>query len=193
MAETRETIAAKSRRTISAADILAALPQGSLFRFVDRILELDATHVVARYRFRPDEFFYYGHFPERPVTPGVILLEAMAQCGLTVQGLFLLGQEIGMEEARHYRVLFSGAEVEWFDLVLPGDEIVLRSELVAWRMRRIRSRVKLFSEAGALKAESMVSGMSVLWTPGEQPARTPAITSEGAKEFVGQGGSPDES
>lgn len=59
--------------------VLALLPQQEPFRFVDEILEVDDDHIVARYTFRPDADFYRGHFPGNPITPGVLLIEAMAQ------------------------------------------------------------------------------------------------------------------
>ena len=52
--------------------ILALLPQQRPFRYVDEILEVDEQRIVGRYTFREDEWFYAGHFPGRPVTPGVI-------------------------------------------------------------------------------------------------------------------------
>ena len=48
--------------------VLQAVPQQAPFRFIDEIAELDADHIVGSYRFRPDEFFYKGHFPGRPIT-----------------------------------------------------------------------------------------------------------------------------
>src|SRR5262249_177090 len=67
---------------ISPSQVLAMLPRGLQFCFLDEIKEIDAAHVVATYRFREDEMFYPGHFPEKAVTPGTILLEAMCQCGI---------------------------------------------------------------------------------------------------------------
>jgi 3-hydroxyacyl-[acyl-carrier-protein] dehydratase len=150
---------------ISPADVLAMLPRGLRFRFLDEILEIDGTHVVARYRFREEEFFYPGHFPERAVTPGTILLEAMCQCGLAAQSYYLLAQETSIEKAGEYRILFTGAMVEWFEQTGPGSIITLRSELLAWRRHRIRARVKVFDEQNRLAAESELFGMGVLMQP----------------------------
>jgi 3-hydroxyacyl-[acyl-carrier-protein] dehydratase len=61
--------------------ILAALPYSKPFLFVDELVSLSPNQAVGHYTYRPDEFFYAGHFVGKPVTPGVILLETMAQIG----------------------------------------------------------------------------------------------------------------
>lgn len=61
---------------------LEALPHGPEFRFLDEILALDpGKSGRASYRVRGDEAFLAGHFPGRPIMPGVILVEAIAQLG----------------------------------------------------------------------------------------------------------------
>jgi len=149
--------------SISPSDLLALLPYGPGFLFIDEFLEADRVHTVARYKFRQDEFFYAGHFRDRPLTPGVILLEAMCQGGMVAQGLYLLAHDIGVESARDYRFLVTGSEVEWIEQVRPEETILIRSQLSAWRKRRIRTDVKLFSDNGALVATAAISGMGVLW------------------------------
>jgi len=169
MPETRGRGVGANVTGVSASDLLAVMPQKTRFRFIDEVAEVDDTHVVARYRFREDEFFYPGHFPDRPVTPGVILLEAMVQCGLVIQSLWFLAAEMGLEKARRYRMLFTGGELECLSLVCPGHSVIMRSELLAWRLHRIRARVKMTDAQGAPVAESVVSGMVVLWgADGEQ-------------------------
>ena len=77
--------------------VLDFLPQQDPFRFLDKIIELDEERIVSRYTFKKDEYFYQGHFPGDPVTPGVILTEAMAQTGVVALGLYLTSLKFGEE------------------------------------------------------------------------------------------------
>jgi 3-hydroxyacyl-[acyl-carrier-protein] dehydratase len=158
-----------SAHVITPADVLAMMPCGLRFLFLDEVLEVDRTHISARYRFRKDEFFYQGHFPERSVTPGTVLLEAMCQCGITAHSYYLLGIELGIKRASQYRVLFTNSEAEWFELVAPGSQVTMHSELLAWRLKRIRARVKMFSETNILIAQSILAGTSVSWQTDDAP------------------------
>lgn len=167
--------------SISMSDILALLPYGAGFLFIDEFLEADCTHTVARYRFCENEFFYTGHFQDRAVTPGVILLEAMCQGGMVAQGLYLLWHEMGIEDTKCYRFLVTGSDVEWFEQVRPGDTVIIRSQLSAWRQRRIRTDVKMFGETGTLLAEAAISGMGVLWRP-EVSSNEPAAKTDRKKK-----------
>jgi 3-hydroxyacyl-[acyl-carrier-protein] dehydratase len=139
---------------------------------------VDRTHILARYQFPKDEFFYQGHFPDRAVTPGTILLEAMCQCGITAHSYYFLALELGIEIAKRYRILFTNSEAEWFELVAPGSIITIHSELLAWRLRHIRARVKMFSETNSLIAESILAGASVSWHPEDAPKNSPNVESE---------------
>jgi len=145
-------------------DLFELLPYGENFRFIDKFQEATRNGIVARYRFREDHAFFSDHFPDRPITPGVILLEAMCQCGMVAQGLYLLAVETGLENARRHRFLFTNSEAEWLQPVYPGDSVVMRSELLAWRQRRVRASVQMMSEAGTLLAKSIVCGTGTLWS-----------------------------
>jgi len=184
-----------SAGAITASDVLSMIPCGPQFLFLDEVLEVDRQHISARFRFRKDAFFYQGHFPEKAVTPGTILLEAMCQCGITAHSYYLLALELGIEAARRYRVIFTNSEVEWVELVAPGDLITIRSELLAWRLRRIRARVKIVSASGALIAEGLLAGTSVSWHPGDAPKNSPGPEGDAveAKNPIPLSGVPDES
>ena len=151
--------------------VLAAIPQQEPFRFIDEIVELDRDHIVARYRFRPDADFYRGHFPGNPVTPGVILLEAMAQAGVVALGIYLVSVD-APDELGKLVTLFTDANVEFLGLVHPGDRVTVRAEKLFFRRRKLRSRVEMRLDEGQIVCSGEIAGMGV--------AATPAIPGAGA-------------
>jgi len=140
---------------------LELLPQQKPFRFVDAITEVSETHIVGTYTFRPDEFFYAGHFPGKPVTPGVILLECMCQIGVVALGIYKVGIELPPEEHSDWLTLFSDAQVEFLESVLPGDTVTVRGDLEFWRRKKLKSRVELRLADGTLAATCTASGIGV--------------------------------
>jgi len=149
------------------ARVLAAVPQQAPFRFIDEILELDADHIVGAYRFREDESFYRGHFPGRPVTPGVILVEAMAQTGVVAFGLYLVMEQGREEELRKGNVttLFTVIEVmEFAGMVSPGERVIIRGEKVYFRKGNLKAKVSMERENGEPVASGVLAGMGVKLT-----------------------------
>ena len=146
---------------LSPARILELLPQRRPFRFVDEILDVDEQRISGRYTFRPDEFFYAGHFPGRPITPGVILLESMCQVGVVALGIYLFALERSTEEARAWTTLFVEAESEFMRPVLPGETVTIRGERLFWRRHKLRSRIEMFGPDGVLVAQTTASGIGV--------------------------------
>jgi 3-hydroxyacyl-[acyl-carrier-protein] dehydratase len=142
------------------ADVLSALPQRPPFRFVDEILELDDEHIVAAYRFPEDADYYRGHFPGNPITPGVLLLETMAQAGVVAHGSYLLARHAAPDDERML-TLFTDATVEFTGIVRPGDRVVVRARKVLFRRRLLRSAVELALENGRVVCAGMLSGMGV--------------------------------
>lgn len=146
---------------LTAEEVLAIIPQRQPFRFIDRIVEIDDRHAVGEYRFRPDEFFYAGHFPSDPVTPGVILIETMCQTGLVALGIYLLGLDAPKEEVARTVTLFTEAEVEFERIVRPGDAVRVTAEKIFWRRRKLKSNVTLTLADGTPVAKGTVAGMGV--------------------------------
>lgn len=147
---------------LSVEEVLSLVPQQRPFRFIDRILHLDENRVVGEYTYRPDESFYAGHFPKDPVTPGVILLETMCQIGLVALGLYLVGLEVPKEEVSKWVTLFADAQVEFEQVVLPGQTVRVESEKIFWRRKKLKTQVTLtLADSGLLVARGTVSGMGV--------------------------------
>jgi len=145
---------------LSPVELLARLPQQEPFRFVDEILEVDDDHIVAAYTWRADADFYRGHFPGNPVTPGVLLVESMAQAAVVALGLYLLDKEMP-EEARKLVTLFTDVNVEFAGVVRPGQRVLIHGRKLFFRRRKLRSQVEMSLEDGTLVCSGTLSGMGV--------------------------------
>ena len=141
--------------------MLELLPQQEPFRFVDEILELDDEHIVARYTFRPEADFYRGHFPGNPITPGVLLIEAMAQTGVVALGIYLVSRESGVEEVRRVLTVFTDVTAEFSGVVRPGDTVTMRARKVFFRRMKLRAEVEMRMADGTLVATATVAGMGI--------------------------------
>ena len=99
------------------------IPHRDPFLFLDEVLELEpGVRVVARKPVTGDEWFFPGHFPGRPIMPGVIMVEALAQAGAIAA--------LSLEENRGKLALFAGIDdVRFKRIVEPGDELTLTCEL----------------------------------------------------------------
>ena len=104
-------------------EIEAILPHREPFLLIDEVLELEpGKKVVARKSVRDDEWYLAGHFPGRPVMPGVLIVEAMAQTGAVAV--------LSEQENRGKLALFAGIDnVRFKRIVEPGDELELTCEL----------------------------------------------------------------
>jgi len=149
------------KKVLTPEQVLSLIPQQRPFRFIDRILELDENRIVGKYTFREDEFFYKGHFPGNPITPGVILVESMGQVGVVGLGIYLLSQELSPDEVRKYTSLFVDAELEFLKGVLPGQTVIIRGDKIFWRRMKLRTKVEMIFEDGTPIARGTLSGMGV--------------------------------
>lgn len=154
--------------------ILALLPQQEPFRFVDEILEIDDDHIVSRYTFRPEADFYRGHFPGNPITPGVLLIEAMAQTGVVALGISIVARERGVEDVRRVLTVFTDVTAEFSGVVRPGDTVTISARKVFFRRMKLRAEVEMRLGDGTLVATATVAGMGIEAAPSAAaPGGTP--------------------
>ena len=129
--------------------ILKRLPHRYPFLLVDRIEELEADRVVGIKNVTVNEPFFAGHFPDYPVMPGVLIIEAMAQ----VAGVLVLS---GIPDRKTKLVLLAGVDGAKFRKpVRPGDQ--LRMEIKVLRLRSSMAKVTAVATVdGAVVAEAEI-------------------------------------
>jgi beta-hydroxyacyl-ACP dehydratase FabZ len=139
-------------------EIMKLLPHRYPMLLVDRVLEIsdDGKRIVGLKNVSANEQFFQGHFPGAPVMPGVLIVEAMAQCSA------LLGLRDMTEEERAKKLyLFGGIDKARFRKpVVPGDQLILECDV----LQRRGPMVKMRGEAkvnGALVAEAELLSMLV--------------------------------
>lgn len=124
--------------SLNIQQILKILPHRFPFLLVDRILEVEpGKRVVGIKNVSVNEPQFTGHFPERPVMPGVLMLEAMAQ----VSAIILLHYE---KHEGKLAVLTGADGVRFRRMVEPGDQLVMTAELI--KVRGAFGRVKVESK-----------------------------------------------
>lgn len=101
------------------------LPHRYPMQLVDKVIALGANSIVGVKNVTSNEPFFQGHFPQEPVMPGVLLVEAMSQCG----GLLVLNQ---LEEPERWSTYFLRLDdVKFRQKVVPGDTVLFRVELLS--------------------------------------------------------------
>lgn len=132
-------------------DILKILPHRFPFLLIDRVVELERMKkIVALKNVTITEPFFQGHFPDKPIMPGVLIVEAIAQAG----GLLLLTEVPNRDEML---MVFTGIEKARFRRpVVPGDQLRIEVEVRAWRMTAARLEGKAYVD-GKVAAESTVT------------------------------------
>jgi UDP-3-O-[3-hydroxymyristoyl] N-acetylglucosamine deacetylase/3-hydroxyacyl-[acyl-carrier-protein] dehydratase len=104
--------------------IMAILPHRPPFLLIDRIIEMSNSHVVGLKNVTMNEPFFVGHFPDAPVMPGVLIVEAMAQTG----GILVLST---VPDPENYLTFFMKIDnVKFKQKVLPGDTLIFKCDLI---------------------------------------------------------------
>jgi 3-hydroxyacyl-[acyl-carrier-protein] dehydratase len=135
--------------------IISQLPYSHPFLFVDKLVHIDNNSVEGTYHLRPDLDFYKGHFKDLPVTPGVILIEIMAQIGLVCLGL----QLTDLSEKKTFPFALSSSEIEFLKPVYPDEIVTVNSEKIYFRFGKLKCKVNMKNANGELVCEGTISGI----------------------------------
>ncbi|PYV92716.1 MAG: 3-hydroxyacyl-[acyl-carrier-protein] dehydratase FabZ [Acidobacteria bacterium] len=129
----QSTVEAPAKTTMDIQDILRILPHRFPFLLIDRVIDLQRKQrIVAIKNVTVNEPFFAGHFPNLPIMPGVLIVEAIAQAG----GALLLTE---VEDRDEKLMVFTGIEKARFRRpVVPGDQLRIEVDVKAWRVHAVR-------------------------------------------------------
>ena len=142
---------------IDREEIKSYIPHRDPFLFVDRVIEIEkGSRILAVRSFGPEEEFFKGHFPENPIVPGIIIIEALAQAG----GILIYASFAEELEAQGLTGAYLAGlgNVRFRQVVKPGDLIELDVRIKRRRSRLFRFKAEAFVDGSkAAEAEILVS------------------------------------
>lgn len=137
--------------------IISNLPYSKPFLFVDELLNIDDNGVEGSYTFDANLDFYKGHFKGNPITPGVILIEVMAQIGVVCLGIFLLNDEFNTTTS----IALTSSEIEFLKPVFPKEKVTVFSQKIYFRFGKLKCKVSMKNELGDEVCTGTISGMMI--------------------------------
>jgi len=116
---------------MNTTEIMGVLPHRYPFLLVDRLEEVEEGKKVFGFKnVTINEPFFQGHFPEHPIMPGVLIIEAMAQVG------GILAYQTAPPDNRERLIYFMGMDkVRFRKMVLPGDQIIFEAKILKFRSK----------------------------------------------------------
>jgi 3-hydroxyacyl-[acyl-carrier-protein] dehydratase len=138
-------------------EIIAKLPYSKPFMFVDELLQINENGVEGTYTFDANLDFYKGHFKDNPITPGVILIEVMAQIGLVCLGIYLLNDTFN----KNTSIALTSTEIEFLKPVFPSEKVIVISEKIYFRFGKLKCKVLMKNEKGEVVCSGTIAGMII--------------------------------
>ncbi len=137
-------------------EILNLLPYSPPFLFADELCEITEEGAKGSYTYKPDEYFYQGHFKKFPITPGVILIETMAQIGVVCLGIHLFRDKI---TSAIPEIVFTSVEVNFLAPVFPGEKVTVTSQKKYFRFSKLNCEVEMRNSTGKIVCSGTISGI----------------------------------
>jgi 3-hydroxyacyl-[acyl-carrier-protein] dehydratase len=138
-------------------EILNLLPYSQPFLFVDELHEVSDDGVTGSYTYKPDEFFYQGHFTNFPITPGVILTETMAQIAVVSLGIYLCKERLAISAMP--QIALTSVEINFHAPVFPGEKVTVSSQKKYFRFGKLSCDVEMKNSDGKVVCSGNISGI----------------------------------
>ncbi|MEO0072468.1 MAG: 3-hydroxyacyl-ACP dehydratase FabZ [candidate division WOR-3 bacterium] len=132
-----------SKSVLEITDIKKILPHRYPFLMLDRIISLEGNKIIATKNVSGNEEYFLGHFPDFPLMPGVLMIEALAQAG----GILLLYRETlqAQEELKGYLPLFLGiSNARFKKMVRPGDILEISCECLSIKAKIAKVKGEIY-------------------------------------------------
>ncbi len=154
-------------QTLDIVEIMSILPHRYPFLLIDRVLEMERKQrIVATKNVTFNEPHFQGHFPDYPIMPGVLMVEAIAQAG----GALLLTE---IPDRASKLMVFTGIDSAKFRRpVTPGDQLRIEVTVLNWRSRAVKMQGAITVE-GKLVCEAVVTCQLVARPGKQQPTQAP--------------------
>jgi 3-hydroxyacyl-[acyl-carrier-protein] dehydratase len=142
---------------MTSQQIIEHLPYSKPFLFVDEISSISENGVEGTFYFDGNLDFYKGHFKDNPITPGVILIETMAQIGLVCLGIFLLNGTFNKKSV----IALTSSEIEYLKPVFPNSKVKVVSEKIYFRFNKLKCKVSMYNNVEEQVCRGTISGMII--------------------------------
>ena len=138
-------------------EIISKLPYSKPFLFVDELISINENGAVGTFTFDENLDFYKGHFKEKPITPGVILTEVMAQIGLVCLGIYLLNNEF----SKNTSIALSSTNIDFLKPVFPPEKVTVISEKIYFRFGKLKCKVTMKNEKEEVVCRGEIAGIII--------------------------------
>ncbi len=138
-------------------EIIAKLPYSVPFLFVDELISIDENGAEGTFTFDENLEFYKGHFKEKPVTPGVILTEVMAQIGLVCLGIYLLNNEF----SKNTSIALTSTNIDFLKPIFPSEKVTVISEKMYFRFGKLKCKVIMKNENEEVVCRGEIAGIII--------------------------------